>query len=117
VIRVVPGDPNPKPVAPPEKVPMGDCAAPVPLEGLPGARPAPEGRLDNLERQLKKVMDELESLRKEMKTQPRPGGGIKPGVEVRATPPSPWTRGKKPRRNPGPMPEPKPEPESGLRTR
>jgi len=59
VIRVVRATPTRNRSAPPEKVPMGGLRAPVPLEGLPGARPAPEGRLDNLERQLKKVMDEL----------------------------------------------------------
>jgi hypothetical protein len=76
-IEVVPVEPGKVPQRPdqPLKVPE--------LPGQPGWRveppttkpgQAPGDRIDILERQLKKIVDELEELRKEMKQQPRPGG-------------------------------------------
>jgi multidrug efflux pump subunit AcrA (membrane-fusion protein) len=66
VLRVVPVEPGKSP--PPGERPGG--YRPVPA--LPEGKPA-DSRIDNLERQLKKIMEELESLRREMKGQPRPG--------------------------------------------
>jgi DNA repair exonuclease SbcCD ATPase subunit len=121
VLRVVPVQPGKGPAAP--ELPRGIGVAPVPVpETRPpmvpmgrGAGPAPESRLDNLEHQLKRVMDELEALRKEMRSQPRSGGGIKPGVEPRDTPPADPKR--KPAPENKPTPAPKDEDESGLQRR
>jgi hypothetical protein len=77
VLRIVPVEPG--------KAPPGETPRFVPVEpgtrpGVPGTKVPPpaapaDARIENLERQLKRVMDELEALRKEMKGQPRPGGG------------------------------------------
>jgi hypothetical protein len=66
-LRVVPVEPG---KAPPTGERPGDYR---PVPAPPGGQPA-DSRIDNLERQLKKIMDELESLRKEMKGQTRRGG-------------------------------------------
>jgi hypothetical protein len=65
-LRVVPVEPGKAP--PPGERPGSYRPVPAP----PGGQPA-DSRIDNLERQLKKIMEELELLRKEMKGQPRPG--------------------------------------------
>jgi hypothetical protein len=44
-----------------------------PAVSLPPTKAPPEGRIDNLEKQLQQILKELEALRKEMK-QPKPGG-------------------------------------------
>src|SRR5262249_49004084 len=49
----------------PREVPPGWRFSPVPPEKVP-----PEGRIENLERQLKKIMIEIEMMRKEMKSRP-----------------------------------------------
>jgi beta-lactamase regulating signal transducer with metallopeptidase domain len=58
------GIPNIVPINPRE-LPPGWRFSPVPPEKV-----APEGRIDNLERQLKKIMLEIEMMRKEMKSRP-----------------------------------------------
>jgi hypothetical protein len=76
VLRIVPVEPGktPKPVEVPRRVaPIQPEVGPRPGTIVPPS-PGADSRLENLERQLKRIMDELEALRKEMKSQPRPGG-------------------------------------------
>jgi TolA-binding protein len=70
VLRIVPVEPGKVPATGERpRDPRGQPDyRPVPVPGSPA-----DARLENLERQLKKIMDEIESLRTEMKSQPRSG--------------------------------------------
>jgi beta-lactamase regulating signal transducer with metallopeptidase domain len=79
-IRIVPIEMMPKPEDP-KKIRTTDSAdyyraIPVPVRP---DQPKPDNRIDSLEIQLKRIMLELESLRKEMKSGGRSDAGVEPG--------------------------------------